>query len=196
MKKAGLLGAVFGLSLAATLAIAQVVTGLVAGPVGVGYPILVTVGGSAASPAQTSLVDQSTGDYFPASGVAAQTAGGTTVQWANASAVGTRHASTPITTAGAGTLTAAAMVGGLLPRTGPTGAVTDTTDTAANIDAALGAPPVGIGFDFEYANGVAFAATLAGGSGVTIVGSTGVVASGSRLIRCVKTAATPTYSCG
>jgi hypothetical protein len=185
-----------GLLFAAPLAIGQTVLGLVAGPVGVGYPILITVAGTAANPSQTSNLDLTTGEFYPAAGIMSITAGGAEVGRANSNGLFEKHTVTNITTAGAGTLTAASMVGGVINRTGPGAGFTDTTDTASAIDTLLGTPPVGMAFDFEYANGVAFAATLAGGTGVTIVGSTGVVASGSRLVRCVKTAATPTYSCG
>lgn len=78
-----------------------------------------------------------------------------------------------LATVGAGTLTAALLVTNFLTRTGPTGAYTDTTDTATNIIAALnGSNGVQIGdsYRFKFINTVAFAMTLAGGTGVTLVG--------------------------
>ena len=75
---------------------------------------------------------------------------------------------TPITTVGAGTLTAASLVGGVIARTGPTGAFSDTTDTAANIIAAVKNPNVGQSFEVTIKNGTAFAETLVAGTGVTL----------------------------
>lgn len=77
-----------------------------------------------------------------------------------------------IATAGSGTLTAAAIATGIIKRTGPAGAFTDTTDTAANIIAALsGNNPAadvvpGSTFRLRYMNTVALAMTLANGQGV------------------------------
>ena len=87
-----------------------------------------------------------------------------------------------LTTAGAGTLTAALLINSLLNRTGPTAGFTDTTDTAANIIAALagqnfvgtgspggaGGVQPGTTWRLRYVNGVAYAMTLAAGTGVTI----------------------------
>jgi hypothetical protein len=81
-----------------------------------------------------------------------------------------------ITTAGNGTLPAAALVGHLITRSGPAGAFTDTTDTAANIIAALTGlsnVPGGISWTCEYINTTGFVATLAGGTGVTVSANTG-----------------------
>lgn len=95
-----------------------------------------------------------------------------------------------ITTVGAGTLTGAAIGSGVITRTGPTAGYTDTTDTAANIVAALAgnASEVdmveGLKFELLYINTVASAMTLAAGVGVTLgtLGSntTGVSASAVR----------------
>jgi hypothetical protein len=99
-----------------------------------------------------------------------------------------------LATVGAGTLTAALLTGGILNRTGPTGAFTDTTDTAANIIAALVANypystsaqnglssgvavQAGLTFRLRYINTVAFAMTLSAGSGVTITANGNVSAS-------------------
>lgn len=81
---------------------------------------------------------------------------------------------TAITTVGDGTLTAAALIGGLITRTGPTAAYTDTTATGAEILAAWGADtPVGATRLVTIKNMVAFTETLAAGaSGVTLAGLT------------------------
>ncbi len=79
---------------------------------------------------------------------------------------------TAITTVGDGTLTAAAVVGGVITRSGPTAAYTDTTDTAAAIVAAVGTGVVtGQSWYLTIKNTVNFAATLVGGSGVTLAGN-------------------------
>jgi hypothetical protein len=78
--------------------------------------------------------------------------------------------STNAGTAG-GTITAAAITSKLLQRSGPTLPFTDTTDTAANIIAALGTgAPIGSSFNFRYQNISAHLATLTGGVGVTVSG--------------------------
>lgn len=77
-----------------------------------------------------------------------------------------------ITTAGAGTWTGAAIATGIIARSGPGAGYTDTTDTAANIVAALGGsapgPDVvpGTSFRLLVTNTVAFALTFAAGAGV------------------------------
>lgn len=88
-----------------------------------------------------------------------------------------RGAKVAITTVGAGVLTAAGIVGGLIMRTGPVGAYTDTTDTAVAIIALLDNPAVGDSWEFTHVNGVAQAMTFAGGVGVTIAGVTDNAAS-------------------
>ena len=79
---------------------------------------------------------------------------------------------TAIATVGNGTLTAAALLGGQIARTGPTGAFTDTTDTAANIVAGIGSPdgeyPSGYSFVARIKNGTQYTQTLAAGGGVTL----------------------------
>lgn len=81
---------------------------------------------------------------------------------------------TSITTVGAGTLTAAGIVGGVINRSGPTGAYTDTTTTAAAIVGALATYNEPHGSHARWylviKNTVAYACTLAGGSGVTLAG--------------------------
>ncbi len=78
---------------------------------------------------------------------------------------------TAITTAGAGTLTGAAITGGVITRSGPVAAYSDTTDTAALIVAAIGAPFVGQSFYLRIKNTVNFTQTVLAGSGVTLSGS-------------------------
>lgn len=82
-------------------------------------------------------------------------------------------ASGAITTTGStGTWTAAAIASGIITRTGASATYTDTTDTAANIIAALAgnqpAPDgvVGQSFRMKFINTVAFAHTFAAGAGV------------------------------
>ncbi|MHB8388141.1 MAG: hypothetical protein ACYDDA_10825 [Acidiferrobacteraceae bacterium] len=71
-------------------------------------------------------------------------------------------------TSGTG-FTAAQMLTGAILRSGPTANFSDTTDTAANIVAALGLNvTVNNGFDFTIANYTAFTETLSGATGVTI----------------------------
>ena len=76
-----------------------------------------------------------------------------------------------LTTVGAGTLTAALLVGNVVSRSGPTSAFTDTTDTGAALDLALGnAAITGTSWKVTYFNNTAFTATIAGGTGVTASG--------------------------
>lgn len=81
---------------------------------------------------------------------------------------------TAITTVGNGTLTAAAIAGGLITRTGSVAAYTDTTDTAAAIVAAIPNAFVGQSFILRIKNGVNFAETLAAGTGVTLTAGTAI----------------------
>ena len=79
-----------------------------------------------------------------------------------------------IATAGNGTWTGASIITGIINRTGPTGAFTDTTDTAQNIiNAAIAnfgqvAPDIAVGSTFRLLvrNTVAYALTFAAGVGV------------------------------
>lgn len=75
---------------------------------------------------------------------------------------------TPITTVGNGTLTAAALLGGLIVRTGPVAAYSDATDTAAAMLTAIGSFHLGATFPFTIKNATAFVQTLTAGSGVTL----------------------------
>lgn len=77
-----------------------------------------------------------------------------------------------LTTVGAGTLTAALILDTDILRSGPTGAFTDTTDTAANIQSAWTGAGQGSSFVLTYQNTTAFNATLAAGVGVTLSGNT------------------------
>jgi hypothetical protein len=93
---------------------------------------------------------------------------------------GVNPKTTALTTVGAGTITAAGIVGGMTLRTGSTSAFTDTTDTAANIIAALlGGPAVGTSWPYIYVNNTVALATLAAGSGVTLTGAVPVMPNSS-----------------
>lgn len=97
-------------------------------------------------------------------------------------------------TAGAATLTAQQVVGGILNRTGPGANYNDTTPSAAEIVSALlsngnyqgggayaanGVQP-GTTFRFRHINTVAFIATLVAGAGVVLAGVTANAASSFR----------------
>lgn len=75
-----------------------------------------------------------------------------------------------LATVGAGTLTAALLVGGYITRSGSTAAYTDTTDTAAAIIAAITNAAVNQSFLCSIKNTVNFNQTLAAGTGVTLAG--------------------------
>lgn len=81
-------------------------------------------------------------------------------------------ANTNITTVGAGTLTAASLIGGVITRSGPTASYTDTTATAAQLAAAVPEFTAGMSWTVVIKNTVAFAETLTGGTGVTLSGQT------------------------
>lgn len=89
--------------------------------------------------------------------------------------------SSAVTTVGATTLSAAALITGNIYRSGSTAAYTDTLDTSSNLYAALAGndngPQLqpGLGFDCIITNGVAFAETITLGAGM-IAGS-GVITS-------------------
>ena len=86
------------------------------------------------------------------------------------SAAGPTIVNTAISTAGAGTLTGAALAGGVVTRTGPSAAFTDTTDTAALIVAALTNPIVGQSWEVLIKNTTQYTQTFSAGSGVTLTG--------------------------
>jgi hypothetical protein len=86
-------------------------------------------------------------------------------------------AATAITTNGAGTLTGAAVVGGVILRSGPNASgFTDTTDTGTLIQAAIGSYAyAGMSWLLFYRNASNQTATIAAGSGVTVSNVTTVV---------------------
>lgn len=77
---------------------------------------------------------------------------------------------TAISTVGAGSLTAAAIVGGIVTRSGSQSntAFTDTSVAASAIIAAMPDADVGEVFLWRYVNNTDATATLAGGTGVTL----------------------------
>lgn len=75
---------------------------------------------------------------------------------------------TAIATAGNGTLTAAGLIGGQITRTGPSGAYSDTADTAAAIVTALGGFVLGQTFLVRLKNATPYAQTLLAGAGITL----------------------------
>lgn len=93
-------------------------------------------------------------------------------------------------TVGAGTLTAAQIKSGCILRTASGSAVTDTTDTAANILAAMPDLEVGESFLCYYSNQNAFVMTLAGGTGVTASGTLATAASTMKALLFTKTSST------
>lgn len=94
---------------------------------------------------------------------------------------------TALTTVGAGTMTAAAILSGGINRTGPTSAFTDTTDTANAIQTGWALGALNSSFDLTYINKTAFNATILGGSGVTLVGQTIVPANSTAVWRLIWT---------
>lgn len=74
--------------------------------------------------------------------------------------------------AGAQTITAAMMMGGVALFTGAAGAVNYTTDTAVNILAALDDLDIGDTYTFRLCNTAAQTATIVAGTGVTLAGFT------------------------
>jgi hypothetical protein len=92
---------------------------------------------------------------------------------------------TAISTVGNGTLTAAAIVGGLITRTGSTAAYTDTTATEAEINTALGGEVTDQGWWLVIRNTVAFDQTITGGDGVTVSGNAIVPGNSVGLFYCV-----------
>lgn len=75
---------------------------------------------------------------------------------------------TPITTVGNGTITAAALAGGFVLRTGPVAAFSDATDSAANIVAAFPGAVANSTIVVQVKNATAFMETFTAGSGVTL----------------------------
>jgi len=94
-------------------------------------------------------------------------------QW-NTLVITPRQVQTAINTVGAGTLTAAGIVGGYILRGGAQSgsAFTDTTDTAANIINALHGATVGQSWALTVQNNTNAPQTVSGGTGVTVSGVT------------------------
>lgn len=84
-----------------------------------------------------------------------------------------------VTATGNATLTPANLLGGPIIRTGMTAARTDTTDTAAAIQAAWNGGNVGSSFPVTINNQTQFNETIAAGSGVTLAGNPIVLANSS-----------------
>lgn len=78
---------------------------------------------------------------------------------------------TAISTVGAGTLTAAALVGGVITRSGSTAAFSDATDTAIAIVAALAAYVANESQLVYIRNTTSFDQTITAGAGVTLSGT-------------------------
>lgn len=79
---------------------------------------------------------------------------------------------TNITTGGSGTLTAAAIVGQVITRSGPVAAYSDATDSAANIILAVPNAAVGVSFLLYVENTVPFLQTFTAGASVTLTENT------------------------
>lgn len=93
-----------------------------------------------------------------------------------------------LTTAGAGTLTAALLqAGNLIRRTGPGGAVADTLATAAEMTAAYPEIEAGQSIIVHYANRVAFILTLTASAGMTVVAGSLVAIPANTSVRIVLT---------
>lgn len=84
---------------------------------------------------------------------------------------GKARTNTAIATVGNGSLTANALVGGLITRSGSVAAFTDTTVAASAIVTALGNPTIGASWTVLINNTTAFPETIAAGSGVTLSGT-------------------------
>lgn len=80
-------------------------------------------------------------------------------------------ANTAVTNNAGTTLAAATIVGGVITRSGPTAAFTDTTATAVGIVAALTGAVSGMSFTTTITNTTQYVETIAGGSGVTASGN-------------------------
>lgn len=85
---------------------------------------------------------------------------------------GLNPVNTALATVGAGTITAAGVVGGLTTRSGAQSntAFSDTTATAAAIIAVLPNATIGQSFIYRYRNTTDATATIVGGTGVTVSG--------------------------
>lgn len=102
----------------------------------------------------------------------------------------TSTTSSSLTTVGNGTLTAAILAGGVVTRTGPTTAFTDTTTTGALLDGAVDPnTAIGSSVEFIYYNNTAFNATIAGATGITVSGNSVVPAFSTGRFLLTRTAA-------
>ena len=88
------------------------------------------------------------------------------------------------------TISAAAVAGGLYVRSGLTTGRTDTTDTAANLLAALPDMDIGESFLLAVSNVTGQTLTIAGGTGVTVVGQSTVLLNTMRFFMFTRTGAT------
>lgn len=87
---------------------------------------------------------------------------------------------TPVTPASSATLTAAAVLSGAVYRTGPTAGYADVFPSAADICAACPVLNAGDSFEFFFINSVAFANTVAAGTGIVLGVNTAIAASNTR----------------
>jgi hypothetical protein len=89
---------------------------------------------------------------------------------------GTAETESAVTIVGSTTLTGAQLASNILRRSGPAAPFTDTTDSAANWIAALSngiqVPQAGTTYRLRYLNTSGNVGTLAGGTGVTLTGTT------------------------
>lgn len=98
----------------------------------------------------------------------------TTQAIANLAGGSVQTVNTAITTVGAGVLSAAAIVGRLITRSGSVAAFSDATDTAVNIIAAMTNAFIGESFQITIKNVTAFTETITNGLGVTVTGITAI----------------------
>lgn len=132
------------------------------------YPMTITAGSGVTLTGQVVIPPLSTARYLVTitSGVAVAIEHVMTA----AQTTGLLQTITALTTVGAGTITGAGISGGVTNRTGANSAFTDTTDTAANIIAAIPNAPTGESFEYTYYNNTGYPATLAAGASVTLSG--------------------------
>lgn len=78
----------------------------------------------------------------------------------------------PVTTTVGTTLSAASFLSGLIVRSGPTGAYSDATDTAAALALVVNPVSYPVSFYIDIQNTTAFAETITGGTGVTVAAGT------------------------
>lgn len=142
---------------------------------GTAYTATLTAGTGVTLPLTVIIpaFSEATYTFVPTSATAVTVYHGATVPIAIGANV-TAPAATAINTVGAGTITAASFVGGLISRGGAQSATafTDTTDTAAAIIAACAnlVNKIGTAMFVDYSNTTNATATLTGGTGVTVSG--------------------------